>query len=289
MPSRRPARLYAGADAGGVLVSARPLRVRAGRAVSRRYGTLVHVVPRRPSGRAPMTVALPLGAVLAALLFVLTALGLALVAAGVGAVVAAVALRGHARAASECVLELRGGDGHVLAHPADRETMLRCLELAQRIRGTWPALRHMIDPGLADPQLTRALADLAGVLARRQEIRRVRDELAAVRATGLAADSPAVRALGEQRRQVGALWREVDAEVEQHATRLRATAVAGERLAREERVGAAARAAGHAVARLSAGRAPAFTVPGDPAGQELAERTAAVVGAYRDLADRYGA
>ncbi len=289
MPPRRPARLYVGADAASVLVSARPLRVRAGRAVSRRYGTLVDVAPLPRSGRAALTVALPLGAVLAGLLFVLTALGLPLVGAGVATVVAAVALRGHARAASGCVLELRGSEGHVLAHPADRETMLRCLEIAHRIRGTWPVLRHMIDPGLAGPQLTRALADLAGVLARRQEIRGLRDELAAVRATGLAADSPAVRALAEQRRQVDVLWREVDADVEQHATRLRATAVAGERLAREQRVGAAARAAGHAVARLSAGRAPALTVPDDPAGQELADRTAAVVAAYRELADRYGA
>lgn len=288
---RRPARLYVGADENAFVVSSRPLKLAAGRGLRRRHGSMVEVVPVEPGGPSLRGVAAPLVAFLAALNLLLTALGLPwALPAAVSAVVLVVIIRALQRANARGVLAApAAGDGHVLHAWADRETMARCLTVAKRIRRTWPGLRHMIDPAQADPQLARALAGLAGVLARRQEIRRLREELAAVRADGLAADSPAVRALREQRDQVEALWCDVDAEVEQHATRLRATAVAGEQLIREQQVGRTASDASVAVARLSAGREVAAALTEDAPGRDLADRTEAVIAAYRDLADRYGA
>ncbi|GAA0813213.1 hypothetical protein [Spirilliplanes yamanashiensis] len=284
MPARRrPARLYVGADRTAVVVTPRPPKLRTGRAVRRRHGAFVEVVPVPPGGPSLRGIAVPLVTFVGALNLLLVNLGLAwYLPAAVSVVVLVVVAQALHRANSPGTFAAPA-DGHLLSHPADRETMTRCVAVAHRIRRTWPALRHMIDPAVADQQLARALADLAAVLSRREEIRRLRDELAAVRADGLGADSSAVRALREQRAEVDALWRDADAEVEQHADRLHATALAGERLIREQQVAAAARGAERAVARLAPGRAAAA----DGAAEQLAGRTEAVIAAYRDLADRY--
>ncbi len=291
MTRQKAARLHVGADADTTVVSLVAVRLRSGRARHRRAGSVNHVVPVPPSGRSRAQrtrTAVRLGAVLATLCTVLAALGVPwLLPAAVAVLLLGQFVRDQARAAAPGVLALPGPQvaAHVLHAVPDRQTFARCVAMADRIRATWPALRDMIDPGVAEPLLRRALWELAGVLGRRQEIRRLRAELGDVRLTGLPADSPAVRALREQRAEVERLWRDADADVERHCARLRTAVAAGEDLIREQQVGRTARDAQLVLARLSTAGAPVAGA----AGEDLADRTAAVTAAYRELAARYGA
>jgi hypothetical protein len=172
-------------------------------------------------------------------------------------------------------------EGHVLTSPQERSAYEKALVVARRIRRTWPALERMIDPVDAEATLARALDDLAAIMSRRQEIRRLRAELHDTDHRDLPADSPAVRALLEQRARVDALWRETGGSANRILASINAAAVAGDNLVREQRIGATADRADAALAQLTAaGRARSVE-----AGPDLAERTAAVVTAYRELAD----
>jgi hypothetical protein len=135
----------------------------------------------------------------------------------------------------------------------------------------------MIDPVTADRSLTRALGDLAGQMARRQEIRRLRAELQDVRGQGVPEDSPAVLALGTQRERVEKLWLETAEQANRVLRSLNAAAQAGETFRREQRISNTARAAEHVLASLVPDAAPV------EAGPELAARTEAVISAYREL------
>jgi hypothetical protein len=229
-----------------------------------------------------------LAAALTVLTFVLSALGFPIwmPAAGSAAVVALVARRlSRAGGVGRIAVPRTPGTSAVLSATEDRLTMIRCVAVARRIQRTWPGLAHMIHPSEADPLLARALWELGGILARRQHIRCLRDDLAAVSHAGVPADSTAVRDLQAQRAQVEVMWRDVNAQVRDHADRLQATATAGERFIREQRVSHTAGTVRAAIAGLTATRPGAAP----DAARDLAERTAAVVAAYRDLARRHGA
>ncbi len=282
--------LHVGADAEKIVVALQPLRMRTGRGRNRYTGQVTELVALPPNGYTTAhrnrTVG-RLAAVVAVLALVLSALGIPWwLTTAVGALLVGRFAREQARAAEPgliAVPSIRLSSQVITALP-DRVTFERCLAVARRIRGTWAHLRHMIDPATAELQLDHALWELAGVLARRQEIRRLRDDLLGVRLSDLPADSPAVRALREQAEHVEALWREVDADVELHATALRAIAQAGETFIHELRVNRTAHQTRVAVAQLTATRVPSSA----DAGQALADRTAAVLAAYRELESRYG-
>jgi hypothetical protein len=191
----------------------------------------------------------------------------------------AIVVVGQARAARVGSIALPHGEGvHVLHSPEERAAFERAIVVARRVRGTWPALRHMIDPDDADRDLSAALEQLAAIMARRQQIRRLRDELAGAAPHDLPAGSPAVQALAEQRLRVEGLWRSTAAAANRILASINAAALAGENLIREQRIGETAREAELAISRLTAGPASS------DAGPELAERTAAVIAAYRELA-----
>jgi hypothetical protein len=76
------------------------------------------------------------------------------------------------------------------------------------------------------------------------------------------------------------LWRETGASANRILAGINAAALAGENLIREQRIGATADRAEQAIAQLTA----ADRARSVEAGPELAERTAAVVAAYRELA-----
>jgi hypothetical protein len=116
-------------------------------------------------------------------------------------------------------------------------------------------------------------------MARRQQVRRLRTELTDAARHDLPADSPAVQALAEQRLRAEALWRSTAAAANRILAGINAAALAGENLIREQRVGDTAREAELAISRLTVGGPPQTD-----AGPELAERTAAVIAAYRELA-----
>jgi hypothetical protein len=278
-----PRELHIGVDAEKVVVAPYPLKMRTGRALRRRLGSITEVVPVPPSGRHRedrIRFASQLSLVLVVFSAVLSALGIPwwAPAAGSVALVALTAVR-QARAARIGSIAIpAGNDSHILYAPIERTAYERAVVVARRIRGTWPALTHMIDPAEADRSLARALDDLAAIMARRQDIRRLRAELSDVNHQGLPTDSPALLALAAQRTRVDALWRETGATANRILASLNAAALAGENLIREQRIGATAREAELAISRLAG---PAHPME---AGPDLAERTAAVIAAYRELA-----
>jgi hypothetical protein len=279
-----PRELHIGVDAEKIVVSPYPIKMRSGRAKRTRSGSVTEVVPAPPSGRTRedrTRFASLLGLVLLVLSAVLSALGIAWLAAAAGsaALLGFVAWE-QARAARTGLLALPRGEGsHVLWAREERLAYERAVAVSRRVRRTWPGLRDMIDPADADQTLTRALDQLAAVLARRQQIRWLRDELAEAGRADLPADSPARQALAVQRERVETLWRVTGQTANRTLTGINAAALAGESVLREQRIGRAARAAELTISQLAAGPAPAVE-----AGPELAERTAAVVAAYRELA-----
>jgi hypothetical protein len=260
MTKVRPRRLFIGVDGDKIVIAPYPLKMGTGKARRRRTGSVTEIVPVPPSGRsrpARLRFAGQLGLVLLFLSGILNAAGLP----GWIAVPA-------------------GTEHHVLVTAEERTAYAKALVVARRIRTTWPALENMIDPVDADRALTRALDDLAAELARRQDIRRLRAELADVDHRDLPPDSPAVRALIEQRRRLDDLWRAAGATANRILAGINAAALAGDNLVRERRIGATADRAEQAIAQLTA----AGTARSVDAGPDLAERTAAVVAAYRELA-----
>lgn len=277
--------MYIGIDAEKIVIAPYPLKMRTGRARRHRLGSVVEVIPVPPSGRSRehrTRFASQLSLVLLVFCAVLTALGIPwwAPAAGSVALVAFVAVQ-QARAARPGSFALPAGDDcHILYAREERIAYERAVVVARRVRRTWPQLAHMIDPADADRSLTRALDDLAAIMGRRQQIRRLREELTGVNQRDLPADSPAVQALAAQRTRVSELWRATGATANRILASIDAAALAGENLIREHRIAQTARDAEMAISRLAA----AGTARSVEAGPELAERTAAVVAAYRELA-----
>lgn len=277
--------LHIGADADTTVVAPYPLSMRTGRGRRRRTGSVTLLVPVPPSGRTRadhVRLAARLTVPLAVLCAVLDAVGIPWWAAAAGsAALVGWVVREQVRSALPGAIAVPPGDDcHVLVAAEEREAYRRALEISGRVRRTWPGLGGLVDPADADRTLTRALDELAALLARRQQIRRLRTELAGVDHAELPADSAAVQALTAQRQRVETLWRETGAQANRMLCGITAAARAGEELIREQQVHRTARDAELTISRLAA----AGPVPAVPAAPELAERTAAVVAAYRELA-----
>jgi hypothetical protein len=282
MSDARP--LYIGIDREKIVVAPTPLTVRPGRSRRRRRGSVTEVVPVPASGRSRADRARFAGQLTLVLLFLSGLLNAGGVAwwpvLGASALIVTAFAAGQARAARTGLIVVPPGDRrHVMSTTEERAAYGKALAVAQRIRAAAPELSDMIDPADADRALTRALDDLAAVLSRRQELRRLRVELTEVDHRDLPADSPAVRALTEQRARVNVLFREAGMTANRLLNSLRAAAVASENLIREQRIGATAERAERALAQLTAAGASRSL----DAGPELAERTAAVIAAYREL------
>ena len=264
--------LHIGVDGEKIVVSPRPIKMRSGRARRIHSGSVTEVVPVAPSGRGRperTQLLVQLALVLLILGAVLSALGIPWWAAAAGSAVLLVGVWGEqARAARPALLALPGDeDSQVLRTWDERLAYEKAVVVSRRIRRTWPELPDLIDPVEADRSLTRALGQLAALLARRQEIRRVRADLTDAARAELPADSPARQDLAAQRERVEALWRQTGQAAIRMLAGLNAAALAGEAVLREERTSRAARAADRAISRLT-----------------TAERGAAVVDAYRELA-----
>ncbi len=282
MPAHRT--LHVGIDAEKVVVAPFPLTMLTGRARRRPSGSVTEVVPLPGSGRTRadrVRFAARLAVPVLLLGAVLSALGIPwlLCAAGTVTLIGGV-VRGQARAARTGVLAVPPGDAaHVLVAREERAAYERALVVSRRIRRTWPALGDLVDPADADRTLTRALEELAALMARRQQIRRLRTELRETGPGTVPPDSPAVQALAAQRDRVERLWRATGAQANRMLRSIDAAALAGESLIREQRLQWTAREAERAITKLALAGPP----PVIEAGPELAERTAAVIAAYREL------
>jgi hypothetical protein len=259
--------------------------MRAGRSTRSRSGSVIEVVPAPPSGRSRedrIRFSSQLALVLIAASAILSVLGVSWwAAATVSAALVGLVTWEQARSARRGVFALpRDEESRVLWAREERLAFERALGVSRRIRRAWPELSDMIDPVGADRTLTRALDQLAALMSRRQQIRRLRDELTEAGQADLPADSPARMALAAQRERVETLWRETGQAANRMLAGINAAALAGESVLREQRISRAAQDAELAISQLAA-------VPPGPAaeaGPELAERTAAVVAAYRELA-----
>lgn len=276
--------LHIGADAEKTLVSAYPLRTRTGRARRRRTGSLTESLPLLPSGRSREVRVTFLARLSLPLLLVATVLFAAGVPAWLlaGTLLAAVGTAGllDRRRAQRASFEVPRDPGtRVLRTAEERAAFARAVAVSHRVRRTWPELPGMIDPALADHSLTHALDDLATLLARRQEIRRLRAGLDGVPREDIPAGSRAVLALAEQRDRAEELWLATADQANHILRSIDAAASAGETFLREQRIGATARQAEAVLARLTAGAPPAEAAP------ELAGHTTAVLDAYRELQD----
>jgi hypothetical protein len=274
--------LHIGIDAAKIVVSPYPLKLSAGRATRRRAGSVTEMLPVQPSG-ASREQRTAFACRLSLTLMFLSAL---VAAAGVpwwlpaaaSAATVAILWRRQARAAEHTLFEVpREPGARVLVSADERAVYQRAVAVVGRIRRAWPALPGLIDSS-AEHALGRSLDDLATLLARRQEIRRLRAGLSGVRHDGVPAGSPAVAALQEQRDQAERLWHEAGREANRILRSLDRTALAQESLLRERHVGETARHAELVLAGLTPG------APVADAGPELADRTDAVITAYRELA-----
>jgi hypothetical protein len=277
--------LHVGADVEKTVVSAYRLRTRTGRARRLRTGSLIESRPVLPSGRDRELWVTFLARLGLPLLFG----GALLFAAGVPGWLPALVIVGvlgpvgwfdHRRAQPGVFAVPREPDARVLRTREERAAFARAVAMSHRVRRTWPELPGMIDPVLADRALTHALDDLAALLSRRQEIRRLRAGLDGVRHDQVPAESRAVLALTEQRERAEQLWLESAGQANRILRAIDEAALAGETFLQERRIGATARQAELVLARLGTGAPPAETGP------DLADRTAAVLNAYRELTER---
>ena len=274
--------LHIGIDTEKVVVSAYPLKMRSGRGRRRRTGSVTEVLPVAPSGRSrevrlAFTARCALPSIFGAAMLYAIGLPWWLPAAAAATAITLIWRRQARAARPGLVAAPVGGESQVLVAIPERVAFDRAVAVSRRIRRTWPSLPDMIDPVTADRSLTRALDDLGGLMARRQEIRWLRAELRQVRVQGVPADSPAVLALAAQRDRVEDLWLDTAEQANRILRSLDAAALAGETFLREQRIGETARVAGQVLATLAAGPPPTGTGP------ELAARTEAVISAYREL------
>jgi hypothetical protein len=275
--------LHIGIDDEKVLVSTYPLRTRTGRATRRRTGTVTEHLPVPPTGRSRdvrVTFLASLGLPMFFASALLYAVGLPWwLLAGVTATTLGLVWRRDARRSRRAVFAVpRDPAARVLRTAQERAAYVRAVTVARRVRRTWPALAGMIDPETADRSLTSALDDLATLLVRRQELRRLRTALAGVRQRDVPADSPAVLALDAQRAAAEELWLATAEPANRILRSIDAAALAGETFLHERQIGDTARRAERALSRLAAGAPPAESAP------DLAARTTAVLNAYRELA-----
>lgn len=275
------AELHIGIDARKTVVTQYAIKVGRGRATRRRGGSVTEMIPVPPSGASREDRI----TVLARLSFPLLFLSAFFAAAGVpwwipaGASAALLtAIWRHQARAAQPTSFTPGPGATVLWAPEERAAYDRAVVVSRRVRSTWPALTDMIDPVEADAALTRALHDLATLMSRRQDLRRLRADLSAVRRTDVPADSPAVLALDARRAEADRLWQESRDEANRILRAIDRAARTGEAFLRERAIGETARHAELVLAGLTAGSAPAETAP------DLADRTEAVITAYRDLA-----
>ncbi|GIM89565.1 hypothetical protein [Paractinoplanes toevensis] len=270
--------LYVAHDDRLVIASRLPLGVVGGRGLSFRWGSVVEITPAdRPGDPGPLT------GVLYGLGFILGLAGVLLVVGGAlggGLLV----LAGMATGGGPALHRYRQRPGvisaprlsgdreqhHVLIDERDRKVFSDAIDVCQRASETWPALGALIDVPIAERQLAHALFDLAGALERRQELRELHAELT---------EHDGAFELAARTIRATAALAELDDEVSRRLATLDTVAVAGEELIRDQEIAALAREADETLARLTS-TGPANETD---AGSELAERTEAVLRAYREL------
>jgi hypothetical protein len=274
------ARIYLARDDRATLVSRRRLRMVAGRPVRHPWKALVETdatARATTSATSPAGMALVVGPPVLAGAVITTFAPVEIGIAAGGAVFFAMSylspvfrryLVGRGPRAT-------GGETHRLTAVAERAAFDRVLATADRISETWPGLGSLLEVVDAEAMLADALWEIAGVLARREELSGVLTELS--RPDFLAANpsDETARELRIHRRAARLAMAQVESELAAREGNLRRVEQAGRNLVRELEMRRAIRAAEQSLRTVQ----PAA---GDPAA-ELAEHTQSVLTAYREL------
>lgn len=205
----------------------------------------------------------------------------------VGGVVASLAYWQAARRQRR-VKRAWAGAHRVLDDRRDREVFLTALSTALRTLRAWPVLWAYVRLDDPSPTLARSLWDLACVLARRAPVRDTRDKLAQV-LVDVPTDSPVHADVTARLAQAEQAQRRFDADVERRLRDLRTLADEADRFVIQQEALADAREALTEAREVIRDADPVLDEltgayqPVADAGAELAQRTTAVLDAYREL------
>ncbi|WP_148308103.1 hypothetical protein [Actinoplanes friuliensis] len=179
--------------------------------------------------------------------------------------------------------EVQPEEHRLLVASQERKTMSEVVEVVGRISATWSELDVMIDVVSAEHAVARATFDLAGLLERRERLRRTRDDLQTLPNGGLPASNPAVRSLTAQIDRINRAYSQVDAEISRRIAALEKTAEVGEMFVNEEALRRATQHAEQMLAELDQETLTSRLEP-EPS-TALADEMDAVLRAYRELID----
>lgn len=276
-------RLYVARDGKVTAVSRTPLRMSDTHPVRRNWRTLVEVTAQALHPKPPralsdaVLVALP--PVLAGSLTATFAPVEAGIAVGGAIFFAASYLAPGLRRRAARSRARRAGVRMLSASP-ERAAFQQAVDEADRITETWPALGSLIDPAEAEAMLAEALWEIAGLLARRQELNAVLAELNRPDFATVSAADQTVRELRTQLRATRAALAQVEADLSHREASLRRAEEAGRHFIREQEMRQAIRAAENSLRDTPP---PGLPPPPQDAAADLAEHTQSVLTAYREL------
>ncbi len=284
--------VWIASDAQTTAVALSPVNV-SGRARVHRWGSVADVSPEAPmtsdavSGRAAKQI----------MLIAVVAGGLCMVGGlpYAGAIVSGALVLGVVAIVGSFMAErpgrvktpdLRGFPEihRVLTTPQEQRSFRALVGLAERVGRTLPALDELVDPNEAGELLAQALWDGAKNLARKQEIRAVRDELRRHEDHVSGESSRSQRDFAHQQQQADALWKEVNGDLTKLGAHLTAAAESGEAFIRDRELDDTLQRTEKVLAELSV---DLMSGP-SAASEQLADETTAVLDAYRGLNDLYG-
>jgi hypothetical protein len=168
----------------------------------------------------------------------------------------------------------------VLDHPDDRDRFGAAQLSVRRIANAWQELGSLI--GIADPTpgLARSLWDLSEILLRRAAVRSQKSELATAK-QDLPAGSRIAREVADRLALIDRTLAETNVDIERRITSLTDLADECDRFIREQQAIEHAREVVRRADRMLGTVAPGTTSP--DSGEELGERTRAILSAYREL------
>jgi len=182
--------------------------------------------------------------------------------------------------------------GIELTAAAERTAFDRVGATADRVAETWPALDGLIDVAEAKTLLAEALWEIAGVLARRQELSEVLTQLTRPDFAALSTAAATASKLQTQIRATKEALSAVEIDLAGREASLRRAEEAGRTFVRDREMHEAIRAAERslaatspdpALAALSPDPALAAAAPTSDPAADLAEHTHLVLAAYREL------
>jgi hypothetical protein len=280
-------RLYVAQGSNAVVISRHRLRTVGGRVVERGWTGLVETVSARLDPEPPRAASDAAIVVLPPLLITLIVMAIGGLMFGLlaGIILFFVTsyLRPTARRAQALRVRRSTADATRVLKGDEQAIFAQAIRTADRISDTWPALGALVDVAEAEAMLVEALWELSEVLAKRHELRRVVADLSRPEFTGLPADDDTVRQLHRHRHTARLALADIDAEIARREASLARAEKAGIDFIRDQEMRRAIRAAEQSLEGLL----PAASEQGVPAaadsGAGLAERTATVLAAYREL------